>query len=29
MSLTGLFVDDSAVPADLDGLSAVALVGRH
>ena len=29
MPLACLFVDDSAVTTDLDGLTAVALVGRH
>jgi hypothetical protein len=29
MALACLFVDDSAVTADLHGLSAVTLVGRH
>ena len=29
MSLTCFFVDDSAVTTDLDGLTAVALVGCH
>jgi hypothetical protein len=29
MSLAGLFVDDSPVSADFQGLAAVALVGRH
>ena len=29
MSLTSLLVDDTPVPADLHGLAAVALVGRH
>ena len=29
MELTSLLVDDSTVPADLQGLAAVALVGRH
>ena len=29
MARAGLFVDDSAVTTDLDGLTAVALMGRH
>jgi len=29
MALAGLLVDDSSVMADLDGLTAVALVGCH
>ena len=29
MALAGLFVDDSAVTTDLDGLTAVTLVGCH
>ena len=29
MALAGSFVDDSAVTTDLDGLTAVALMGRH
>jgi len=29
MLLTGLFLDDSTVPADFQGLAAVALVGLH
>jgi hypothetical protein len=29
MSLPGLLVDDSTLPADLYGLAAVALVGCH
>jgi hypothetical protein len=29
MPLPGLLVDDTPVPADLLGLAAVALVGRH
>jgi len=29
MPLPGLLVDDTPVPADLHGLAAVALVGRH
>ncbi len=29
MALGGLFIDDSAVPADLYGLTAVTLLGRH
>ena len=29
MLLTGLLVDDSTVTADLNGLAAMALVGRH
>ena len=29
MAVTSLLVDNTPVPADLHGLAAVALVGRH